>query len=48
MKNGLAILHYGYRTLVENAELFAKQGFDSVSILGMYTVSLCQDEEQSK
>ena len=40
MKNGLAILHYGYRTSVENAELFAKQGFDSVSILVVYGLSL--------
>ena len=47
MKNGLAIWHYGHRTPVENAEFFAKQGFDSVSILGMHMVELCRDAEQS-
>lgn len=48
MKNGLAIWHYPHRTPVENAEFFANQGFDSVSILGMHMVPLCQDEEQSE
>ena len=47
MKNGLAIWHYPHRTVLENVAFFAKQGFDSVSILGFHMDQICADEKQS-
>lgn len=47
MKNGLAIWHYGHRTPVENAEFFIRQGFDSVSMLGMHMIEVCRNEAQA-
>ena len=38
MKNGLAIWHYPHRTLFENIEHFAAQGYESLSLLGFHFI----------
>ena len=48
MKKGLAIWHYSYRSVLENVMFFAKQGFDSVSILGSDMDKICSDDNQSE
>lgn len=48
MKNGLAIWHYPHRSVLKNVKFFAKQGFDSVSILGSDMDKICADDNQSE
>ena len=48
MKNGLAIWHYPHRSVLENVEFFARQGFDSVSILGDHMDQICADDRKAE
>ena len=48
MKNGVAIWHYPHRSVLENVTFFAKQGFDSVSILGQHMKDICLDDKQAE
>lgn len=48
MKTGLAIWHYPHRTVVENADYFIKQGYDSISLLGTHMVDVCKNEDDSR
>ena len=44
MINGLAIWHYPHRSDLENAEFFADNGFEAVSMHGRAMAKLCMDE----
>ena len=48
MYNGLAAWHYKHRTYCENADFFATNGFEAVSMLGLHMDRVVQDPEQAK
>lgn len=48
MKTGLAIWHYPHRTLVENVEFFAQNGFTAVSALGAQFYEVCKNKTEAK
>lgn len=47
MYNGLAAWHYKHRTYCENAEFFAANGFEAVSMLGLHMNSVLKDPAQA-
>ena len=47
MKNGLAIWHYPHRTVLENVQYFAENGYDAVSVHGDHMNEICGDPEQA-
>ena len=48
MYNGLAAWHYKHRTYCENAEFFAANGFEAVSMLGLHMKRVLQDPAQAE
>jgi len=48
MYNGLAAWHYKHRTYCENAEFFAANGFEAVSMLGLHMNRVLQDPAQAE
>lgn len=48
MLNGLAIWHYPHRTVLENVNFFADNGFSSVSMHGLHMVEICKYDNVSE
>ena len=48
MYNGLAAWHYRHRTHCENADFFASNGFEAVSLLGLHFDRVVQDAVQAE
>lgn len=48
MKQSLAVWHYPYRTPAENVRYFAREGFEALSLQGIFFLSTIRDPEARK